>query len=189
MALNVAQYEEITALLRQVPRLVDRLEARSPGFVDGVLAWLKLAETALENNRLSVVSQVASCRATLIGAARGVHDKDVSFVGRPTPRKVQEATASLVLDRGNQVLHGVIAERQATFQEAERISGQMMAVADAKGLVRSCAGDPSHQNFLLCIQQKVAADPDLASAYAHLVSLVGKNDVPVFLDRALAKVT
>jgi hypothetical protein len=41
MALNVAQYEEIASLLRQVPRLVDRLEARRSGFAEDVLEWLK----------------------------------------------------------------------------------------------------------------------------------------------------
>ena len=188
MALNVAQYEEISTLLRQVPRLVDRLEARTPGFSEGVLAWLKQAETTMENNRLPVVSQIASCRATLIEAARGVQGKDIAFVGRATPRKVHEATASMVLDRGNQLLHGVIAERQAVFQDAQRIAGQIMTVADAKGLVRDCSGGQAHQQLLQCLQQKVAGDPDLVSAYTHLVALVGKNDVLVFLDRALATV-
>lgn len=187
MALNVAQYEEISALLQQVPRLVDRLESRQSGFAEGVLAWLKQAETALQSNRLPVVSQVASCRAMLIAAARGVQAKEVVFVGRPTPRKVQDATAGMALERGNELLHGVIAERQGVFQDAERIAGQVIAVAAARGLVGECGGGQSHHQFLQCVQQKVAADPDLASACAHLVALVGKTDILVFLDRALAK--
>lgn len=188
MAITVAQFEEISALLRQVPRLVDRLEARQSSFVDGVLAWLRQVETTLENNRLTVVSQVAAYRATLIEAVRGVHNKDIVFVGRATPRKVQEATASMVLQRSNDVLHDVIAERQAVFQEAERVARQVMAMAEARGLIRGCGGG-THQQFLVCIQRAVAADHDLASAYAHMVALVGKNDVLVFMDRALAKVT
>ena len=188
MALNVIQYEEIGALLHQIPRLVDKLEARQSGFVEGVLAWLRQTEVTLENNRLAAVSQVAACRATLIEAARGVHSKDVVFVGRATPRKVREATASMVLQRGNDLLHSVIAERQAVFQEAERISRQVMAVAAAKGLLRDCAGTGQRQQFLECVQQKVAADQDLASVYAHLVALVGKADVLIFLDRAITKV-
>jgi hypothetical protein len=64
----------------------------------------------------------------------------------------------------------------------------VIAVADAQGMVRDCAGQ-SHQQFLLCLQQKIAADNDLASAYAHLIALVGKNDVLVFFDRALAKIS
>ena len=188
MALNVVQYEEISALLRKVPRLVDQLEARQSGFVEGVLAWLRQAEATLENNRLAVVSQVAACRAMLVEATRGVHTKDVVFVGRATPRKIQEATASMMLRRSNDLLHGVIAERQAVFPEAERIARQVMAVAEAKGLIRDCDDGRPHQQFLQCVQQKVAADRDLASVYAHLVALVGKNDVLVFMDRALAKV-
>lgn len=189
MALTVAQFEEINALLRQIPRLVDKLEARQSGFVKDVLAWLRQAETILENNRLAVVSQVAAWRAMLIESARGVRNKDVVLVGRATPRKVQEATASMVLQLSSNLLHGVIAERQAVFQEAERIASQIMAVAAAKGLFRDCDGNLAHQQYLMCVQQGVAADNDLASAHAHLVALVGKSDVLVFLDRALVKVT
>jgi hypothetical protein len=38
---------------------------------------------------------------------------------------------------------------------------------------------------LSCIQQAIAADTDLAGGYLRLVSLVGKYDIAVFLDRAL----
>lgn len=189
MALNVVQYEEIVSLLRQVPGLVDQLEARRSRFVDDVLDWLKRAESAMDNNRLPGVSQIASCRAVLIEATRGVSSKELVFIGRATPRKVQDATASMVLERGNDVLHGVIAERQATFQEAERIAGQVLAVAEAKGLIRACTDGRPHQAVLACLQQAVAADTDLATVYAHLSALVGKTDMLIFFDRALAKLT
>jgi hypothetical protein len=188
MALNVAQYEEIAGLLREVPRLVDRLEARHSGFAENVLAWLKQAETALQNNRIPAVSQIASCRATLIGAGRGVRSSDVAFGGRATPRKIRDATASMVLERGNQLLHGVIAERQAVFQEAERIARQIMAIADAKGLIRACDNGRPHQVFLNCLQQSIAHDSDLVNAYSHLIALVGKTDVVIFMDRSLESV-
>lgn len=187
MALTVAQVEEIGALLREVPRLVDQLQARRPGFVEAVLAWLQQAERALEDNRLPAVSQVASCRGILVEATRGVHHKDVVFAGRPTPRKVQEATASMALERASELLHGVIGARAAVFQDAERIASQMMVVAVAKGLVRDCGG-VGHQEFLQCLEKKVAGDPDLVSAHAHLLALVGRSDLLVFLDRALARI-
>lgn len=187
MALNVVQYEEIVSLLREVPRLVDELEARRTGFVEDVLAWLKRAESTMENNRLPAVSQIASCRATLIGAARGVQDKELVISGRPTARKIQEATASLVLERSNDLLHSVIAERQAVFQEAERISLQIMTVAEAKGLIQACRDGRPHAAFLGCLQQQLTTDADLVNAHAHLASLVGKTDVLIFLDRAVAK--
>ena len=184
MALNVVQYEEIVALLRQVPSLTDRLEARSAGFADEVLAWLKQAEATLENNRVPAVSRVSALRAMLIEAGRGVRHEQVAFVGRPTTRKVQEGTASMALQRTNEVLHDVIAERQAVFEEAERISRQILAVADAKGLVQACDDGRPHEAFLACLRDSVASDPDLAGVHVHLVSLVGATDVLIFLDRA-----
>jgi hypothetical protein len=189
VALNIVQYEEIVLILGHVPRLVDELEARHTGFPDEVLAWLRQAEKALENNRLPSASQIATCRARLVEAARGVHDKELAFVGRPTARRIKDATASMVLERSSDLLHAVIAERQAVFQEAERISRQVLAVANAKGLLQACGDGRPHQEFLQCLQEQVAIDPDLASVYAHLVGLVGKTDTLIFLDRALATVT
>src|SRR4051794_10071049 len=111
MGLNVVQYEDIVALLREVPPLVDELEARQSGFAGEVLAWLKRAEVTLEANRLPLVSQISSFRAQLIEAGRGVQFGELTFVGRPTARKLRDAAASLVLQRGNDLLHAAIAER------------------------------------------------------------------------------
>ena len=184
MALNVVQYEEIVALLRQVPALTDQLEARSAGFPDGVLAWLKQAESTLENNRVPAVSRISALRAMLIEAGRGVRHEEVALVGRPTTRKVREGTASMALQRSNDVLHDVIAERRTVFEEAERLSRQVLAVADAKGLVQACDDGRPHDAFLSCLRDQVQSDADLAGVYVHLVSLVGATDVLIFLDRA-----
>src|SRR6476659_4620467 len=105
MALNVVQYEDIVARLREVPALVDMLEERRTGFPDAVLDWLKRVESSLENNHMPVVSQVASCRAMLIESARGVYTEEISFTGRPTARKIQDGVGSLVLQRSSDLMH------------------------------------------------------------------------------------
>lgn len=187
MPLNVVQVEEIRDLLLQVPRLVDGLEAHESGFINGVLDWLKAAEGILENNRLAAVSQVATLRASLIEAIRGVRSSELVFAGRPTARKVREATAAEVLQRGTELMHTTIAEREAVFQEAERIARQIMAVAHAKGLLASHEADgPRHS--LSHLEDRVAADPDLTAVHAHLIALVGSADILIFLDRALPTV-
>jgi hypothetical protein len=93
------------------------------------------------------------------------------------------------LQRSSDLLHAQIAERQTAFQEAERMSGQLIAVAEAKGMLKACAEGRSHQEMLVCLQEWVAADQDLASVYVHLVSLVGKTDALIFFDRALSKLS
>jgi hypothetical protein len=187
VVLNVVQYEEINALLQQVPRLVDRLQDRHSDYPSEVLSWLRRAETAMENNHLPASSQLAACRAVLLGADRGVRHPEIELTGRPTVRKVRDAAASWVLERSSALLHSVIAERQAVFQEAERIAQQVVAVADAKGLLAPCAG-LAHQQFLEGVQRQVAQDPDLASAHTHLVALVGRTDELIFFDRALGRI-
>lgn len=186
MALTLVQVEDIEALLAQVPKLVDRLEARRSDFENGVHAWLKQAEAILESNRLAAVSNVAACRAMLVQAARGVRNPEIVFTGKPTPRKVRDATASLALQRANQLVHDIIAERRAVFQEADRLARQVIAVAQANGIVDQCkAASPNHPSFLLCVQKTIQADPNLVSVYTHLIALVGKVDVLIVLDRAI----
>jgi hypothetical protein len=189
MPLNIHQYEELATVLREVPSLVDELEARHTSFFDDVLAWLRRAEEIMENNRMPAVSQLASWRARMIDAARGAHGTDLEFVGRPTSRKIRDATASRALQQGSSFLHDLTGERQAVFAEAERISGQLVAAADAKGALRACDDGRPHQQFLECLQARIAADPDLAAVGAHLVGLVGRTDALVFLDRAVARVS
>lgn len=187
MPLNVVQYEDIVAHLRRVPALVDMLEARRTGFPDAVLEWLKEIEKSLESNHMPAVSQIAGCRAMLIESARGAYSEEISFTGRPTVRKIQDGVAGLVIQRTSDLLHSAIAERQSAFQEAERITLQIVTVAEVKGMIEACDDGRPHQQMLTCLQEQVGADPDLAGVYVHLVALVGKTDVLVFLDRALAK--
>ena len=184
MALNVVQVEAFQQLLLEVPRLVDQIERRSGGLAEQVLDWLKRVETALESNRIASVSRVAALRAQLLQAGRGIQGADVQVTGRPTRRKIQDATAAMALQRGNQLVHDVIAERETVFGEAERLMRQLIAVAEAKGIVQACRSQ-APSTALSCIQQAIAADTDLAGGYLRLVSLVGKYDVAVFLDRAL----
>ena len=188
MALTVAQYEEILGVLQEVPILVDELEARKTAFSDDVLGWLKQSEQVLTNNRLPEASQIAACRGRLIEAGRGVQQRDLTIMGRQSMRKIRQATAALVLGTGTEILHAVIAERKSVFQEAERISRQMLAVAKAKGLVAESNDGEPHQQFLQELREKLTADPDIAGVHAHIVGLVGATDALVLMDRALPSV-
>lgn len=185
MALNVAQVEELSGLLQQVPALVNLLEARRADFAAAVLAWLKQLEQALEQHRQPAVAQIAAARAQLLQAARGQIFKEVNFIGRPTPRKLQDAAANQSLQRAHQVVNELLSERQASFAEAERVARQVVAVAEVKGLVQRALAVNGHDAQLHLLQQLMAADSDLAAAMAHLGGLVGRFDLLVFLDRAL----
>src|SRR3954470_15870080 len=187
MALTLLQYEHLGELLREVPSLVDALEERRPGFASDVVEWLRRVEGSLEDNRLPAVSQIAAGRAQLIEARRGTLPSGMVIAGRPTTRKIQEATAARVLERSSDVLHATIGEREATFQEAEKVTAQLVVVAGAKGIVAACEDGNTHAGMLRCVQQTLAADGDLAGGYAHLLALVGSTDVIILLDRALAK--
>jgi hypothetical protein len=183
MPLTIIQYEEIVALLHDVPKLVDELEARHAGLYDDVLTWMRRAEKVLENNRLPSCSQVATYRAQLIEAGRGVYQPGLHFIGRPTLRKIKEASAALVMGGVNDVLQGAIADRQRVFEEAQRIAQQLVAVAHTKGLPGTSSAFASGGPQML--RDAIAFDSDISSGYTHLVGLIGSADALLLLDRAL----
>jgi hypothetical protein len=188
MALTIAQYEEVLSVLREVPSLVDKLEARHAALPEDVLEWLRRAERTLTSSGLPDGSQIAVSRARLIEAGRGVRRNDLAITGRLSVRRLREATASVVLERGNEILQAVVAVQRPVFQEAERIARQIVVAARIKGIV-TAPGDGGRQHrFVAELRDRIAMDPDLAAAHAHLVGLVGVTDELILLDRALPSV-
>lgn len=182
MALTVAQHEEIVTLLRDVPGLVDELEARHATLYEDVLAWLHRAERVLESNRLAACSQIAALRAQLIEAGRGVHHSGLQIVGRPSAGKLKEATASFVIGRADSVIQEAIAARRNLLDEAQRIAQQLVAVAYAKRLPGTGPGAANSDPHTL--RDAIATDGDLGGGYTHLVGLVGSADALLLIDRA-----
>lgn len=189
MALTVLQYEEFVNVLRRVPTLVDSMRDRSTDYPRMVLEWLELVQTALENNRSPTVAQIAGCRAMLIEAGRGIRTPDITFTGRPTARRIQDATATHVLQRSVAVVEAVIGDRQRVFDEAERVAGHLITVANLKGWLAREGNSVSHQQVLQNLIDRAAQDDDLGNLQAHLVSLVGPRDSLIFVDRALGRHT
>jgi len=188
VGLRVGQLEEIQALLRRTPPLMDSYETRDPGFTEQATAWLKQAETLLEQNRLHVVSVVANLRGTIFAAGRGQRVEGVEVTGRPTRRKLSEAAAVRALREASVVIQDSIAMRSAQVGEASKLAQQILAIAALKQLVQPCLNLPGHQARLECIRSAVRRDTDLVPLYAALAGLVSDHDALVLLDRAIANV-
>jgi hypothetical protein len=123
------------------------------------------------------------------GSCAGPGLAALPWAGRlPRRIKIKEAPAALLLGRGSDVLQALITAQQPVFQEAERIARQALAVAKLKGLALTPGGGVPQQQFLHELQDRLAADPDLATVNAHIAGLVGTTDALVFLDRALVSV-
>lgn len=184
MALTVLQHEALLALLAQVPALVDSLEGRRSDYPSEVLEWVRAAETALQNVRSPAVAQVATCRARLIEAGRGVHPGDVVVLGRPSVRKVQHASATRALDDAAAVVQALVVDRAPALEEAQRMAAHLVVVARLKGWPTDTAPGRGHHEVLRDVLTRAAADPDLGSVQAHLLTLVGPTDALILLDRA-----
>ena len=184
MAMNIVQVGELERLLLEVPGLVDLLERRQAQFSHSVLEWLKRVEKVLESHHQAKVSEISMCRASIVQASRGEISKEIAFTGRPTPRKLKDAVGKQALHTAESVLNTLTQERKDTFTEAERLASQLIAIADAKGLLANLPDKLDNTALLNIISQRIAGDSDLAGGLAQLKGLVGRYDYLVFLDRA-----
>ncbi len=183
--LHIINLEDIQAMLLRVPGLVHELEERDPGFVGSVKAWLTQAEQVLINNRLAVAAEVAVLRGVLISAERGVIPPGMTFSTRTTMRKIKDAAAADVLRKAEELIFSAISADAVRFAEGEKLTQQIVAVAQRKGLIPVTPCVDKHTERLKAIWQAMNMDPDLGAVTTHLAGLVGAYDVLILLDRML----
>ncbi len=184
--LHIPNLEELQGILLRVPGLVERLESHDPAFGGAVTEWLKEAEQALTNNRLTVAATVATLRGMLISAERGVLPPERCPDGRPPTRKVKDAYAADILRTAEGRVAEAIQASETQIAEAERLTRQLVTLAKRKGLIPPPTAGGSLSDRLNDIWQRMMADPELAGATAHVGGLVGNQDSLILLDRALA---
>jgi hypothetical protein len=128
---------------------------------------------------------VASHRAVLIAASRGrIHD-DIEILGKPSRSRLVLATASMVLERAVSDVRSVLDPEEARFTEAARLAMQLVAVAQAKGVVAPDPGTPHEIESVVSWLDSASADPDLTGGFANLAALVGRGDSLLLLVSSL----
>ncbi len=185
--LHLLNLEEIEALQLKVPALVKRLEERDPDFFQVVKSWLADIEDTLTKNRMSATSEIAVCRSALISLERGFLDGS-EFKSRMGMRNLKEARASHLLKRATDVITEAIRSRRGQVNEADRIMMQIVAVADHLGLIPEESGHQDHTAYLQAIFQAISNRAELTSLVVHATGLLGKADILIVLDRAIASI-
>ncbi|MEE8639573.1 MAG: hypothetical protein V3T41_04110 [bacterium] len=185
--LRIVNLEEVQGMLRRIPDLVDLQERRIPGFGEEVKRWLVALEKVLDNNRMPVAGNVAALRAMLISAERGVIPAGVAVHGRMTRKKIEQATATLVLHQISDMISDVVLPDVQRIAEAERLTRQLVALGKAKGLVKPPPSDGERTENLSVLWRTLAADPDVAGGTVNVEGLVGPNDALVILDRMIVR--
>ncbi len=183
--LQIMQLEEIKGLFLHVPMLIDAFEARSPGFAREVKEWFRQIEHVLTQNKLPVVADVATLRGLLIGAERGLIPDGIQLQGQMTTRKVTMAAALDLLHKAETAVSQAIQTDLDQLDEAERLTQQIVVVAQNKGLISIKPSEIHRTQLLKETWQHIASDPELMSVATHLTGLVGVYDVLILLDRAM----
>lgn len=185
--LRIANLEEIQNMISSIAGLVDLQENRDPNFVDETKRWLTKLEKILENNRMTIVGNVAAFRGTLISAERGLIPEGIEFHGRSTGRKIKNATAAYVLRQAGEIASVAILKDNDRVDEAERMCRQLVAVAKAKGMNLRIPEGGNRAEKLRGLWQTLVSDQDITAGTVNIEGLVGPHDALIILDRAIAR--
>ncbi len=185
--LRIVNLEEIDIMLMRISSLIDQQEQGDTNFAENVKEWLSKLERMLETNRMPVAGNVATLRGLLISAERGDLPPGVNFYGRPTRRKIREATASYVIQQTCDLVSNVIQRDRVRFAEAEGITRQLVALATAKGLIQELPSGKDNTDLLKALWGTLSKDPELSSGTVNVEGLIGLYDALIVLDRTIAK--
>jgi len=183
--LRIINLEEIQTLLLRVPGIVEQNEQRDPRFVPTVKTWLTQLEAVLKNNHLPTAANVAALRANLISTEQGNIPAGITFNGRATKRKVQQATASQCISQSVEMISGTIQKDAERVAEAQRITRQLVSIAKSKGLITETPHGKNYTSILNAIWTKMSKDQVLAQGVVSIEGLVGPNDALLLLDRTI----
>lgn len=184
--LRLVHLEEIEGLLLKAPVLVDLLEKKDVGIVKEVNCWLKSLERALNNNRMTIASNVASFRSVLVSADQGVIAAGISFHGKLTKRKIREASCSYVLQNANDIVANAIQRDINRFDEAESLMRQLIAVAKVKGAIQAKPEGLDHTQYLKTTWANLSSDSEMLAGTVRIEGFLGPHDSLVILDRIMA---
>ena len=185
MRLGILHVEALRSALLELSQLADKVESQSADCADAMLCWLRATEDLCKHLNLAATGDLAALRTQLSQAGRGVASSQLAIVGKVTRRKIRAAALSHALARSNEVIQGAIRGRAEQLDECERIAGQVAAVADVKGYIAATRLPGGHDAQLAALEALIRADPDLLSAWTHLVGMAGVNDAKILLDRMI----
>lgn len=184
--LRVVNLEEIQNLLLDVSTLTDLHEQRDPDYIPEVKSWLEKFETVLDNNRMPVTGTIAAYRGLLISAEQGIIPTGVEIHGRVTKRKIQDGAASLLIRLTSDVVSNAILGDQERIKDAERMTRQLVSIANAKGIISDIPNGDDSADVLNSIWKAMTDDKDLSAGTINVVGLVGPFDALILLDRIIA---
>lgn len=184
--LRIVNFEEIQRLLLEISRLVDMHDKKDAFFSARVKDWLQRTEKILENNQLGIASNLGALRAVLVSAEQGVVSDKIIINGRPTRKKILNATASFVLQKANETISEYLQGDMNRFKEAEQQTRQLVSYMFAKGMFQNFIGKPITTETLKNMWSVVRADPDLAPGTVNIEGLAGPNDSLIILNRIIA---
>jgi len=128
---------------------------------------------------------VAALRGMVNSAEKGVVPAGITIQARPTRRNIREAVGAEAVRQALELTSAAIADDSSRVAEAELLCRRLVALARARGLIRSDSGGNDNTEKLRAIWGGMASDPVIADGTTHVLGLLGPHDTLIVLDRTL----
>ena len=189
--MDIDSYNELAALLLEVPELVKSYEGSSPHFPRAVLEWATRVEATMKRKALPEVSKVSALKAHIISAERGLLSGDnPALIQRiqPSRRKYVEATAAQAVAGIQLALHGILAPYEARYVEAAQTVRKMVIDSSQAGILNGHfkKGLPEEEGMPVLFQSMMACEP-LKPYGTHVLELVSYGDALRLLRDSIAE--
>ena len=175
---------EIERHLAQLSLLADGIEGRGARLHPRVRDWIAEAEAIFKRHAMPQAGDLAVVRTELALATR--FEKPSGATGPARSRRSRsEQAAAEAMAKAARIVTDTIAPSRQLAQEGERIARQIASVASVKGHPGVASAD---WGAVSTCWEAAAHDPDLVSAAAHLVGLVGRTNAMMLFVRARTEV-
>jgi hypothetical protein len=182
---NLSGLDHLTALLQQVPSLVDLYGQKDPSFVPAVKDWCQLTERVLQSQRLPVVSKIAAFRGVILATERGSPPQGFSLSSRQTKRRLVEAVCLHFLHDAQAAILGVMSPHLERFSQAEQIVRNSLTVASRKGILNNSFQPPFTEHMLKALWKELISDESIGGGISQVLAMVGFRDGLNLLRRTL----
>lgn len=179
--LRCLQLEEIERHLLEIPSLVDAYERRETDFMTKLISWLVSLENAFQQNRMPMAGDIATSRALIISAGRGIVPDGTHIQGRVTRRKLRDTVAISALHTVSSIALDSIATDRDRHRQAEEMVRRIVAIAITKRL----AGFGAEENQFSDEDRwsSLNSDSDTQGGVVQLEGLVGHTDALILVNR------
>ena len=183
--MNLSQYDGLTALLLDMPRVVSLYEQKQLSFLAEVKTWLATAEQIMNAGRMGTVANITAQRSRILEAEAGVRRPALMIPQGFSKRKLRDLTALNALDEARLTLVEATEQARQDFDQSQRVLSGLLATASRMGLLDKDLQPPFPNEALQRVWANIVREETIGPSASQVLALIGFQDTLTLVGRIL----